>query len=69
MLDNDFLISYVYAVGVYYIDPNGGFPSDSFEVMCDFEDGTCSTCIDATEMVSHKKLYITLLFFIVLYLY
>ena len=42
--------------GAYYIDPNGACPSDAFQVMCDFEDGSCSTCIDATEMVLITKI-------------
>ena len=39
-------------VGAYYIDPNGGSWSDGFKVMCDFEDGSCTTCIDAVDMVN-----------------
>ncbi len=42
---------YDWSLGVYYIDPNGASPSDSFQVMCDFEEDSCSTCIDATDMV------------------
>jgi hypothetical protein len=37
--------------GSYYIDPNGGSIGDEFQVMCDFEDDTCVTCIDPSEML------------------
>ena len=40
-------------IGVYHIDPNGGHPVDSLQVMCDFDE-SCSTCIDPNEMVEHK---------------
>jgi hypothetical protein len=35
--------------GVYWIDPNGGCSADGFQVHCDYEDGSCATCIDAEE--------------------
>ena len=36
---------------MYWIDPNGGCNTDSFQVHCDFEDGGCSTCIDTANLV------------------
>ena len=44
----------IHVVGVYHIDPNGGHPVDSLQVMCDFDE-SCSTCIDPNEMVREKK--------------
>lgn len=51
-MDNYFVI----IVGTYYIDPNGGSWTDGFKVMCDFEDGACTTCIDADNMVNFNLL-------------
>ena len=36
---------FIYA-GMYWIDPNGGHPSDAFSVHCDFDQGSCATCIN-----------------------
>lgn len=41
---------------MYYIDPNGGSWTDGFKVTCDFEDGACTTCIDADNMVNFNLL-------------
>ena len=48
------LINYLYlyiSSGVYWIDPNGGCRADSFQVQCDYEDGSCATCIDVNNWV------------------
>ena len=37
---------------MYWIDPNGGCSADGFQVHCDYEDGSCATCINANEWVS-----------------
>ena len=49
----------ILVVGVYHIDPNGGHPVDSLQVMCDFDE-SCSTCIDPNEMVGKKNQHSTL---------
>ena len=41
--------------GTYWIDPNGGYPSDAFEVECNFDDGACSTCIPMQRQVCNSE--------------
>ena len=39
-----------HCLGEYWIDPNGGHPSDAFKVHCDYSD-RCETCIPMQDKV------------------
>ena len=41
--------------GLYWIDPNAGHAADALQVQCSFEDGSCATCIDPRDTVSHNE--------------
>ena len=43
-------------LGMYWIDPNGGNPTDAFEVECNFDGELCSTCIAVQRQVSGNSL-------------
>ena len=43
---------------MYWIDPNGGCSADGFQVHCDYEDGSCATCIDAEKWVQIFDIFV-----------